>query len=94
MLASLVPQIQWIHSFVTDDKLSCVYLAPDETLVREHARRAGLPASRIAAVRQLINPTTAGLARHRSGLGVHPVRDRLFNLIVHPSTTPGIAPPG
>ena len=59
VLRELGPQIQWIHSFVTDDKLYCVYLAPDETLVREHARRAGFPASRISAVRQLIDPTTA-----------------------------------
>lgn len=59
VLKELGPQIQWIHSFVTDDKLYCVYLAPDETLVREHARRAGFPASRISAVRQLIDPTTA-----------------------------------
>ena len=59
VLKELGPQIQWIHSFVTDDKLYCVYLAPDEATIREHARRAGLPANRIAAVRQLIDPTTA-----------------------------------
>jgi cell division inhibitor SulA len=59
VLRELGPQIQWIHSFVTDDKLYCVYLAPDEATIREHARRAGLPANRIAAVRQMIDPTTA-----------------------------------
>jgi hypothetical protein len=59
VLRELGPQIQWIHSFVTDDKLYCVYLAPDEVTIREHARRAGFPANRISAVRQLIDPTTA-----------------------------------
>jgi hypothetical protein len=58
VLRELGPQIQWIQSFVTDDKLYCVYLAPDETTIREHARRAGFPANRISAVRELIDPTT------------------------------------
>jgi Nickel responsive protein SCO4226-like len=58
VLRELGPQIQWIQSFVTDDKLYCVYLAPDEATIREHARRAGFPANRISAVRQLIDPTT------------------------------------
>jgi hypothetical protein len=58
VLRDLGPQIQWIQSFVTDDKLYCVYLAPDEATIREHARRAGFPANRISAVRQLIDPTT------------------------------------
>jgi len=60
VLRELGPNIQWIHSFVTDDKLYCVYLAPDESTIREHARRAGFPANRISKVRQLIDPTTAG----------------------------------
>ena len=55
-LGELGLKIQWIHSYVTDNKVYCVYLAPDEELIREHARRAGLPASRIAAVRKLIDP--------------------------------------
>jgi cell division inhibitor SulA len=59
VLSELGPQIQWIHSFVTDDKLYCVYFAPDEATVREHARRSGFPANRISAVRQLIDPATA-----------------------------------
>jgi cell division inhibitor SulA len=59
VLRELGPNIQWIHSFVTDDKLYCVYLAPDESTIREHARRAGFPANRISKVRQLIDPTTA-----------------------------------
>ncbi len=58
-LREIGPQIQWIHSFVTDDKLYCYYLAPDEATIRDHARRAGLPANRISAVRQLIDPTMA-----------------------------------
>ncbi len=58
-LGELGPKIQWLHSFVTDDKLYCVYLAPDEATILEHARRSGFPANRISAVRQLIDPTTA-----------------------------------
>ena len=56
VLGELGSRIQWIHSYVTDNKMYCVYLAPDEELIREHARRVGLPASRIAAVRKLIDP--------------------------------------
>ncbi|HET7617799.1 MAG TPA: DUF4242 domain-containing protein [Vicinamibacterales bacterium] len=59
VLHELGPQIQWIQSFVTDDKLYCVYLAPDETTIREHARRAGFPANRVSAVRNLLDPTGA-----------------------------------
>lgn len=53
-LEDLGPDVQWIHSFVTDDKIYCIYMAPDETLIREHARQAGLPADRISAVRSLL----------------------------------------
>jgi hypothetical protein len=56
VLGELGSRIQWIHSYVTDNKMYCVYLAPDEELIREHAARVGLPASRIAAVRKLIDP--------------------------------------
>ena len=56
VLKGLGPQIQWLHSYVTDDRLYCVYLAPDEELIREHARRLGVPANRISAVRRLIDP--------------------------------------
>ncbi|HET9370028.1 MAG TPA: DUF4242 domain-containing protein [Vicinamibacterales bacterium] len=56
VLNELGPKIRWIHSYVTDDKLYCVYLAPDEATIREHARRGGFPASRISAVRHLIDP--------------------------------------
>jgi uncharacterized protein DUF4242 len=55
-LGELGLKIQWIQSYVTDNKVYCVYLAPDEELIREHARRAGLPANRIAAVRKLLDP--------------------------------------
>jgi cell division inhibitor SulA len=55
-LRELGPQIQWLHSYVTEDKIYCVYLAPDETMIREHARRAGIPANRISAVRRLVDP--------------------------------------
>jgi hypothetical protein len=55
-LGELGPKIQWMHSYVTDNKVYCVYLAPDEELIREHARRAGLPADRIAEVRKLLDP--------------------------------------
>jgi hypothetical protein len=51
-------QIQWLHSYVTEDKVYCVYLAPDEETIREHARGAGVPANRISAVRQLIDPVS------------------------------------
>jgi hypothetical protein len=56
VLKGLGPQIQWLHSYVTDDRIYCVYLAPDEDPVREHARQAGVPASRISAVRRLVDP--------------------------------------
>ena len=53
-------QIQWLHSYVTEDKIYCVYLAPDEDTIREHARRTGIPADRVAAVRRLIDPAILG----------------------------------
>ncbi len=55
-LNELGPQIQWLHSYVTEDKVYCIYLAPDEDTIREHARRVGIPADRVAAVRRLIDP--------------------------------------
>jgi hypothetical protein len=59
VLRAMGAQIQWLNSYVTDEKIYCVYLAPDETTIREHARRAGLPADRVSRVRRLIDPTTA-----------------------------------
>ena len=55
-LKEMGPQIQWLHSYVTEDKVYCIYLAPDEDSIREHARRVGIPADRVAAVRRLIDP--------------------------------------
>lgn len=55
-LKEMGPQIQWLHSYVTEDKVYCVYLAPDEDSIREHARRTGIPADRVSAVRRLIDP--------------------------------------
>jgi hypothetical protein len=56
VLKDMGPQIQWLHSYVTEDKVYCVYLAPDENTIREHARRVGLRADRVSAVRRLIAP--------------------------------------
>ena len=55
-LKEMGPQIQWLHSYVTEDKVYCVYLAPNEDSIREHARRTGIPADRVSAVRRLIDP--------------------------------------
>lgn len=59
VLKNLGPQIQWIESFVTADKVYCVYIAPNEEAIREHARQGGFPANRISQVRTTIDPTTA-----------------------------------
>lgn len=59
VLQEMGPMIQWVHSFVTDDVIYCIYLAPDEATVREHARRGGFPATRVSQVATMIDPTTA-----------------------------------
>ena len=59
VLKALGPQIQWVQSYVTDDKIYCVYIAPNEEMVREHAQQGGFPANKISEVRQVIDPTTA-----------------------------------
>ncbi|MGX5730048.1 DUF4242 domain-containing protein [Pseudoxanthomonas beigongshangi] len=59
VLEGLAPQVQWLQSYVTADKVYCVYLAPNEELIREHARQGGFPADRIAEVRAVIDPVTA-----------------------------------
>jgi uncharacterized protein DUF4242 len=59
VLQKLGPKIQWQESFVTDDKIYCVYIAPDEATVREHAKLGGFPANRVSEVRTVIDPTTA-----------------------------------
>ncbi len=59
VLNEMGPQIQWIQSFVTDNKIYCVYIAPDAETVREHARKGGFPANSVSEVRAIIDPTTA-----------------------------------
>jgi hypothetical protein len=59
VLSAMGPQIQWVHSYVTGDKVYCVYIAPNEQMVREHAERGGFPANRISEVSTMIDPTTA-----------------------------------
>jgi hypothetical protein len=59
VLNSMGPTIQWVQSFVTDDRIICTYIAPSEELVREHARRGGFPADRVMEVKEIIDPTTA-----------------------------------
>lgn len=59
VLSELGPQIQWVQSFVTDDKIYCIYIAPNKELVLEHAKQGGFPANSIAEVRTMIDPTTA-----------------------------------
>jgi hypothetical protein len=59
VLHAMGPQIQWVQSYVTDDKIYCVYIAPDEASVREHAQRGGFPANRVSEIRTMIDPTTA-----------------------------------
>jgi len=59
VLKDLGPQIQWLHSYVTGDKIYCVYIAPSEELVREHAQRGGFPANKVSKISTIIDPTTA-----------------------------------
>jgi len=59
VIRDLGPQIQWVESFVTDDKIYCIYIAPDEATVLEHAKLGGFPANSVQAVRRMIDPTTA-----------------------------------
>lgn len=59
VLSNLGPQIQWLQSYVTDNKIYCIYIAPNEQMVREHARQGGFPANSVAQVRRVIDPTTS-----------------------------------
>ena len=59
VLNSLGPRIQWLHSYVTADKIYCIYIAPNEEMIRAHARQGGFPANRISEVRLMIDPTSA-----------------------------------
>jgi hypothetical protein len=62
VMENMSPEIQWIYSYVTDDKIYCVFIAPDAETVRTHAERAGIPANSIARVRSMIDPTTGQMA--------------------------------
>lgn len=59
VLSNMGPQIQWVHSYVTGDKIYCVYNAPNEEMVREHARQGGFPANSVSEVKAIIDPVTA-----------------------------------
>ena len=59
VLQNLGPQIQWVHSYVTGDKIYCIYIAPSEDMVRAHAQQGGFPANRISEIKTVIDPTTA-----------------------------------
>src|SRR5271157_2527707 len=59
VLKGLGPEIQWLHSYVTGDKVYCVYIAANEAIIHEHVKRVGLPANRVSAVRRLIDPSSA-----------------------------------
>ena len=59
VLIEMGPQIQWVQSYVTDDKIYCVYIAPNEEMVREHAKRGGFPANSVSSVSTIIDPTTS-----------------------------------
>jgi hypothetical protein len=62
VLRNLGPEIQWLHSYVTDNKIYCIYIAPNEAMVREHASQGGFPANSVQEVRTIIDPTTAETA--------------------------------
>jgi hypothetical protein len=63
VLLELGPRVQWVHSYVTDDRITCIYIAPDEESLREHARQGGFPANRVLRIRAVIDPTTAEATR-------------------------------
>lgn len=68
VLQKLGPEIQWVHSYVTGDKVYCIYIAPNEDLIREHAQQGGFPANRISEIKTVIDPTTAE-AKEKSASG-------------------------
>ena len=71
VLENMGPQIQWVQSYVTGDKIYCVYIAPNEEMIREHAKQGGFPANRISEIKTVIDPTTAetGAANQQSATG-------------------------
>src|SRR5713226_4569580 len=74
VLRNLGPQIQWLQSYVTKDKIYCVYIAPNEAMVREHAKQGGFPANRVSEVKRMIDPTSAEARRIR-GPALRPRRE-------------------
>jgi len=68
VLRKLGPEIQWVHSYVTGDKIYCIYIAPSEDLIREHAKQGGFPVNRISEIKTIIDPTTAE-AKEKSASG-------------------------
>ncbi len=79
VLRKMGPEIQWVHSYVTDDKVYCVYVAPDEETIRKHAQEGGFPANKIARVRSVIDPTTS--EEFNEQFDLHgPFRSRLFGV--------------
>lgn len=67
VLRNLGPQIQWVHSYVTGDKIYCIYIAPNEEMIREHASQGGFPANRISEIKTIIDPTTSEKSDSASG---------------------------
>jgi hypothetical protein len=67
ILRAMGPEIQWVHSYVTGDKIYCVYIAPNEELIRKHASQGGFPANRISEVKTIIDPTTSEDKKARAG---------------------------
>ena len=67
VLREMGPQIQWVQSYVTGDKVYCVYIAPNEDMIREHASRGGFPANRISAIESVIDPTTSEVKSQSAG---------------------------
>ena len=59
VLSNLGPKIQWVHSYVTQDKIYCIYIAPNEEMVLEHARQGGFPANQVSEIKHIIDPTSA-----------------------------------
>ena len=67
VLQKMGPQIQWVQSYVTGDKIYCVYIAPSEEMIREHASQGGFPANRISEIKSMIDPTTAEEKKQSAG---------------------------
>jgi len=67
VLQKMGPQIQWVQSYVTGDKIYCVYIAPNEEMIREHASQGGFPANRVSEIKSIIDPTTAEEKKQSAG---------------------------